>query len=112
MDRTVQDGSQWFLLPKSWLQDWEKYCFFDLIIQDPGSVSNEDASEEERNSPGKINYSDILEDISDNQENFLKEISGKFTWHNHQLKENVSEGQDYLLVDLPIIEYVDKKYGV
>ena len=90
MDRTVEDGSQWYLLPQEWLKKWQNYCFFDLIMAEPGSIEGADGVR--RDQPGKIDYSVILEDIDDENVEWLKEISGKFTWQNHQLKEKACEG--------------------
>ena len=65
-----------------------------------------------RDAPGQIDYTDLMEDDSAFKEDALKEISAKFTWHNHQLKESVQEGQDFILVNTQIIEYLNSKYGV
>ena len=85
MDRTVEDGSNWYLLPQTWMKKWERYCFFDLIMAEPGSV--EEAKAIERDEPGEIDYSSIIEEIDDNDVEWLHEVSEKFSWQNHQLKE-------------------------
>ena len=47
------------------MKKWEKYCFFDLIMAEPGSV--EEAKTIVRDNPGKIDYSTILEKIDDKE---------------------------------------------
>ena len=81
MDRTVEDGSEWYLLPQTWMKKWEKYCFFDLIMSEPGSV--EEAKAVVRDEPGKIDYSSIFEEHDDTEVEYLNEISEKFYWQNH-----------------------------
>ena len=110
MDRTVEPGSHWFLLPKSWLSKWEQHCFFDLIMAELGTVKVDNSIA--RDEPGKIDYTDLMEDDSAFKADCLKEISAKFSWHNNQLKESVGEGQDFILVNTQIIEYLNSKYGV
>ena len=44
--KLVKEGSQWFLLPQVWLKQWELYCFFDLLVNDPEDWS--EARNEER----------------------------------------------------------------
>ena len=78
MDRNVEDGSNWYLLPQTWMKKWEKYCFFDLIMAEPGSV--EEAKTIVRDNPGKIDYSTIIEKIDDKDTEQLYEVSEKFSW--------------------------------
>ena len=31
MPTHIEEGSEWFFLPKSWLDKWETYCYVDVI---------------------------------------------------------------------------------
>ena len=64
-----------------------------------------EASKDGRDAPGKIDYTDIFEEEDPKNKDYLKEIAKNYTFHNHQLRLDVTEGRDYLLVDLPIIEF-------
>ena len=63
------------------MKKWENYCFFDLIMAEPGSV--EKAKTIVRDKPGEIDYSSILEENDDKEVEQLFEISEKFSWQNH-----------------------------
>ena len=61
-----------------------------------------------REHPGGIDFSTIFEEP---EGELLKEISLKFTWQNHQLREKAVEGQDFLLVDTAVFETLFSTYG-
>ena len=61
-----------------------------------------------REHPGGIDFSTIFEEPEGEP---LKEISLKFTWQNHQLREKAVEGQDFLLVDTAVFETLFSTYG-
>ena len=110
MDRKVEEGSQWYLVPQSWLKQWERYCFFDLIMAAPGSAEGATPDGTDRRKPSKIDYSSIIEQNAGSEQVWLKEVSAKYAWQNSQLKENLQEGEDFMLVTSPIIEFFDEKY--
>ena len=31
MPTAIEEGSEWFFLPKNWLDKWETYCYVDII---------------------------------------------------------------------------------
>jgi hypothetical protein len=42
---------------------------------------------------------------------YLLEMSNKVSWQNYQLKKNLKEGEDYMLVDENIHKFWESKYG-
>jgi len=110
MDREVKRGSQWYLLPQDWLKKWERYTFFDLIMSDPASAQGGSVDVAERDAPGEISYGSILEQYEGTDQ--LRECSVKHSWQNHQLKENLCEGEDFMLVSLPIIQFLSTQYKI
>ena len=85
MEKDVVEGSQWFLLPQVWFKKWQKYSFFDLIV----NTVDEEEESVAREHPDGIDFSSIFEE---QETDTLKEISLKFTWQNYQLKEKAVEG--------------------
>ena len=110
IDKKVEEGSQWYLLPKGWLKKWERYCFLDIIMSEPGSEEALNADGADRDPPGSISYADIIE--NDRGEEQLKEVSMKHRWHNHQLRDKLCEGKHFMLVNLKIIEFLHEKYSI
>ena len=110
MDRVVKDGSQWYFLPQDWLKKWERYTFFDLIMSDPATTQEGSADAADRDAPGEISYESILEQYEG--EDQLRECSVQHSWQNHQLKENLCEGEDFMLVSQPIIEFLSNQYRI
>ena len=31
MPTAIEEGSEWFFLPKKWMDKWETYCYVDII---------------------------------------------------------------------------------
>lgn len=103
MAKRVEVGSEWFIVSQSWINKWQKFVGFD------DGVSNDI-------NPGKMDNSDIIEPFcKDNngqvQSCFLAEMSIKYLWQNYQLKKNLKEGEDYMLVDHNIHKFWSAKYG-
>ena len=108
MAKTVEVGSEWFIVSMKWINCWQKFVNFD------GQTKDED-----RTPPGKINNSDILLEYStkirvvsgDNKSVYLDEMAEKFKFQNYQLKPHMKEGEHYMLVDKNIHSYWMVKYG-
>ena len=58
IDQKIEIGDKRYLLPTRWLLKWQLYCFDDLMKLEEGS---QEAGE--RPAPGKIDYSEILEEL-------------------------------------------------
>ena len=109
METHIEKGSRWYLVPFTWLKKLERYIFFDLIMAAPNSEEAKKANGENRDHPGGIDYSDIME-TEEEDHMWLKEIGKKYSWQNFQLKENLREGEDFMLVNLPIIKFLYSHY--
>lgn len=62
MPTRIEQGSEWFFLPKPWYDRWELWCYIDVMTVSP---ADEDASNAirsaERKNPGKISFSSLFE---------------------------------------------------
>ena len=95
MDKTVTPGSQWFIVSMKWIDKWQKYTYFDLLTENQTSIS-----EEERKHPGKISNEDIILKIPHGS--LMKDLTKGKDWQNVQLKPNLKEGEDYMIVNQEI----------
>ena len=64
MPTAIEEGSEWFFLPKKWLDAWETYCYVDIIN---GNADPEELRRARRNPPGKISFKNLFESKEDNQ---------------------------------------------
>ena len=108
MDRLVTPGSKWYVLAMDWVQQWQKYTYFDYL-EDNDSDSAQISDKERQISPGPLNNSSILAEI-DKQTVILEQMKAKI-WMNTHLKPNLKEGLDYMLVSEEIFDFLLKKYG-
>ena len=67
MPTRIEVGSEWFFLPKAWLDKWEAWCYVDVITCPLSDDSTFNPSEVERKNPGRIKFADLFLPISDNQ---------------------------------------------
>ena len=105
MERMVTEGSKWHIISMDWVSKWQKYAYFDQL---PGQEGVH-VSEEERIHPGKIDNSDII--LVPPSGSFLPDSSNLTVWQNLQMKPNLKENEDYLIIDHDIWQYVSEKYG-
>jgi len=59
MPTHIEEGSEWFLLPKRWLDKWEKWCYVD-IINTPLNDTSVDLRSVSRNNPGLIRFGELF----------------------------------------------------
>jgi hypothetical protein len=91
----VVDGSVWYLIEKEWFNKWKDYVGFD------------DTSDSRH--PGDINNSYLLN--SDKSVLWHKsELNFKY-WLNANLKDNLKEDIDYVIMNPAIWDYLHQMYG-
>lgn len=56
MEIKVRPGSIWYLISNSWMQEWQKYVYYDYLRGQP----MREVKENQRSRPGPINNSDII----------------------------------------------------
>ena len=66
MPTRIEVGSEWYFLPKAWLDKWETWCYVDVITC-PVDDSSVNLQEVERVHPKRIKFSDLFLPIADNQ---------------------------------------------
>ena len=64
MPTGIAKDSEWYFLPKSWLDKWELHCYVD-IINATGSDEEIDRNAD-RGEPGRISFEELFEPIADN----------------------------------------------
>ena len=67
MPTRIEVGSEWFFLPKAWLDKWEAWCYVDIITCPVKDDSNFNFQEVARANPGKIKFADLFLPIGNNQ---------------------------------------------
>lgn len=103
MAKRVEVGSVWYIVSMAWIAKWQKFVGFE-------------ENQEKGPHPGKMDNQDIIEPFcigSSNQivSTVLEEMSNNYSFMNVQLKKNLKEGDDYMLVDENIFNFWDMKYG-
>ena len=66
MPTRIEEGSEWYFLPKKWFDKWETYCYIDVIDAKADS-SAEELRSVSRTSPGKICFGDLFVAKAENQ---------------------------------------------
>ena len=64
MPTAIEKGSEWFFLPKKWLDAWETYCYVDIIN---GELDPVELRRANRTSPGRLSFKHLFEPKEDNQ---------------------------------------------
>lgn len=64
MPTHIEEGSEWFFLPKRWLDKWETWCYVD-VINAPLDEASVDLRSVERSTPGKIHFADLFKQPED-----------------------------------------------
>ena len=64
MPTAIEKGSEWFFLPKKWLDAWETYCYVDIIDGDKDPAELRRAN---RTSPGRLSFKHLFEPKEENQ---------------------------------------------
>ena len=58
MPTHIEEGSEWYFLPKKWFDEWETWCYVD-VINAPLDVPN-DLRNVRRVNPGSIDFSSLF----------------------------------------------------
>ena len=74
MPTRIEEGSEWFFLPKNWLDVWETYCYVDII---DGQVDPDELARASRSAPGRISFKHLFEPKGDVQ---MDDVSSKTCW--------------------------------
>jgi len=59
--------------------------------------------------PGKIDNSDII--LEPPKGSMLKDETKAKSWQNIEMKPDLKEGEDFMIVDSNIWEFLDEEYG-
>ena len=106
MPTLIEEGSEWFIMPKAWLDTWEKYCYIDVINagaeQEPSDFSGVD-----RAKPPRVPFRELFQEKEGNQ---VIDQAMKTQWQNYQIKRGLREGVDYILVTKDVFDFIIKKY--
>ena len=105
MPTAIEKGSEWFFLPKKWLDVWETYCYVDIINAELDPVELRRAN---RTAPGRISFKHLFEPEEENQ---IKDISSKTQWQNFQVKKGLREGVDFIFVTKTVFKAFLNKYN-
>ena len=111
MPTKIEVDSEWFFLPKPWLDKWETYCYSDVITATPGGdqSSNDDIRSVDRTkAPGRIDFDLLFLPKEDNQ---ITDSMQAFTWQNYQVRKGLREGVDFIFVTEEIIKKFINGYG-
>lgn len=92
MDKFVEIGSSWYVVSMFWIKKWEAYVGFESEItgEKPGKMDNTDIIQP---------YCSSTKDPSQVVSTILEEWSPNYSGTDIQLKRNIKEGEDYMLVD-------------
>lgn len=112
MPSHIEEDSEWFFLPKKWLDRWETWCYVDIINAtspaDENSIS--ELRDVERKKPGKIDFSGLFLPKDKDQ---ITEQLVKVKWQNHQIRPGQQEGVDFMLVTHSVIAaFIDRYRSV
>ena len=109
MPTKIEVDSEWFFIPKAWLDKWEAWCYVDII--NAAKSGEEDLNDEirqaERANPGRICFSALFEN---KEKNMIVEQALKFKWQNYQVKKGLREGVDFILVTKEVFDSLVSKY--
>ena len=105
MPKTLTVGTSWYVVSMQWILKWQLFVGFEDDLKDHVGEQH----------PGKIDNSDIIEPYaisSDNQplSTILEDKSQNYAHANIQLKKNMKEGEDFMLVDEPLHAFWVSKY--
>ncbi len=79
MPTRIEEGSEWFFLPKKWLDKWELWCYVD-VINAPLDDASFNPRQATRKSPGRIEFESLFQDLKENQ---VVEQMLKKQWQNY-----------------------------
>jgi len=110
MAKSVAVGSVWYAVSMTWISKWQSFVGFD----DENTTKKSDSDKVEH--PGKMDCSDIIEPFHKGKDGqivstMFEEMSPNYASQNVQLKKNVKEGEDYMLVDENIFNLWELWYG-
>ena len=103
MPKNIEKGSKWVLLPMSWVEKWQNYIYFDLIM------GKSDIKPEDDQMPDDIDWDELTKPI--NKKTNLLDTHKDFKWQNLELLDNLVENKDFFVVTPEILEFVEKNYG-
>ena len=104
--RLPKAGSKWYALDMEWVKQWQEYIYFDLLT-DPGSTT---VVSEEAEMPGPLDWDLISKPVSKKRIYF--ESHKDHAWQNVELKDNLRENDDFLLVTEEVFKYAESVYGL
>jgi len=107
MPTRIEAGTEWFFLPKPWLDVWERWCYVDVVTC-PLDDASIDIRRVERKNPSKITFSSLFCAHEDNQ---IMEQQLKFKWQNWQIKDGLREGVDFVFVTKVVLTRLLDNYG-
>jgi hypothetical protein len=103
MAKSVDQGSQWYIVSMAWINKWQKYVGFDGPAQldaKPGLIDNSDIIDvQSKDTKGNVYSTQLIE------------LSVQQSFSNFQMKKNMQEGTDYMLVDENIYSFWKNTYG-
>jgi len=106
MPTRIEEDSEWFFLPKKWLDSWETYCYVDVITA-PLDDASINLRQVERKHPGKISFAGLFLEKESNQ---MNEQMLKFKWQNWQIKKGMREGVDFIFVTKKVLDSLVTNY--
>ena len=67
MPTRIDVDSEWFFLPKDWLDKWEVFNYSDVVTAEPGQPNDTLRSVDRTKPPGRIDFSGLFLQKEDNQ---------------------------------------------
>ena len=109
MPSRIEEDSEWFFLPKKWLEKWELYCYVDVInaASDGNAEAGASLASVTRKDPGRVGFSDLFVPKEENQ---ITEQMLRYKWQNHQIKKGQREGVDFIFVTKEVFDAFITKY--
>lgn len=79
MPSRIEPLSEWYFLPKKWLDKWETHCYVDVInaATDGNAEAGASLSNVSRTDPGRVGFADLFES---KQEQQITEQMLKYKW--------------------------------
>jgi len=105
MTKVVREGSKWFVLDMAWVKQWQEYIYLDLIT---GKSDKPPKTQPEM--PDAITWTEIVK--TNNKNLLLQDPLKDQAWSNIELKENLREGEDFMLVTPEVFHFAEKEYGM
>jgi hypothetical protein len=110
MAKRVEVGQEWHVVSMQWISKWQVYTGFDTLDSPDSKPSESEPKPPRIDNANIIDYLDTS-GFDPKPECQLMEVQVSEKWQNYQLKPNLKEGEDFMLVDASIYKFWADHYG-